>query len=127
MNDKNVEELLVILQPIFGDSRMAEQETLTINLSQICQLKKDVILTKELPIKGSLLVVVPMLTKVPVQHITAIVITYQQMYAARMLLLDFHQFLQWGKDSLFMKLITRIWIKIITKAYNLSTLINCLP
>ena len=63
---------------------MAEQETLTINLSQICQLKKVVILTKELPIKGSLLVVVPMLTQVPVQHIAAIVITYQQMYAARM-------------------------------------------
>ena len=104
---------------------MAEQETFPMNLSQICQLKKVVILSKELLIKGSLFVVVPMLTQVPVQHIAAVVITYQQMYAARMLLLDFHQFLQWSKDSLFMKLITRIWIKIITKAYNLSTLIDC--
>lgn len=104
---------------------MAEQETLPINLSQICQLKKVVILSKELLIKGSLFVVVPMLTQVPIQDITAIVITYQQMYATRMLFLDFHQFLQWSKDSLFMKLITWIWIKIITKAYNLSTIINC--
>ena len=106
---------------------MAEQEPLPINLSQICQLKQIVILTKELPIKGSLFVVVPMLTQVPIQHITAIVITYQQMYAARMLFLDFHHFLQWGKDSLFMKLNPWLWIKIITKAYNLSTLINCFP
>ena len=104
---------------------MTEQETRPINLSQISQLKQIVILTKELPIEGSLFVVVPMLTQVPVQHIAAIVITYQQMYAARMLLLDIHQFLQWGKAPLFMKLITRIWIKIITKAYDLSTLIDC--
>ncbi len=104
---------------------MAEQEALTINLSQICQLKKIIVLTKELLIERCLIVVVPVLTQVPVQHITTIVITYQQMYAARMLFLDLHQFLQWGKDSLFMKFITWIWIQIITETYNLSTLINC--
>ena len=99
---------------------MTEQETFSVNLGHICQFKQIVILTKELPIEGSLFVVVPMLTQVPVQHIAAIVITYQQMYAARMLLLDIHQFLQWGKDPLFMKLITRIRIQIISKAYVFS-------
>ena len=104
---------------------MAEQETLPINLSQICQLKKVVILSKELLIKGSLFVVVPVLTQVPVQHIAAVVITYQQMHAVRILLFDFHQFFQWSKHPFFMKVITRIWVQIITETYYLSTLINC--
>ena len=120
-----VEVVFVVLQPIFGNSRMAEQEAFTIYFSQICQLKKIIVVAKELLIERCLLVVVPVLTQMPVQHITAVVITYQQMHAVRMLLFDIHQFFQWSKHSFFMKVITRIWVQIIPVTYNLSTLIYC--
>ena len=59
-----------------------------------------------------------------VQHVTAIMITYQQMHAFRRLLFDLDQLLQRSEYSTLMQVISWIWIQIISKADDFRTLID---